>query len=219
MVSRLQGTYYAAQEPGPGIMLFHMCNSDRTGWAPTAARLAEQGFHVLTLDFRGFGDSGGEEFPNASSLADAMEIWRNDWMGDVEAGYQFFLSQEGVDGGRIGAGGASCGMFVAAEFARTHPEVKTIVLLSGPVDDTLTDYFRDPSSVPIFGAASEDDGQALDFLRDVFAASANPHSTLLEFKRAGHGTDMFSVEPQLEPMLVEWFERWLANGGKAGESR
>ncbi len=119
---------------------------------------------MLTLAFRGFGDSGGEEFPNVSSLAEAMEISRNDWMGNVEAGYQFFLSQEGVDGGRIGAGGASCGMFVAAEFARTHREVETIVLLSGPVNDTQMDYFRDASSVPIFGAASEDDGQALDFL-------------------------------------------------------
>jgi predicted alpha/beta hydrolase len=49
----LKATYFAAAKPGPGIVLLHMCNSQRKAWAGLAETLAAQGFHAIALDYRG----------------------------------------------------------------------------------------------------------------------------------------------------------------------
>ncbi len=42
-----------------GVILAHMYPADQTSWYPTAERLAQEGFLVLTFDFRGYSDSEG----------------------------------------------------------------------------------------------------------------------------------------------------------------
>src|SRR5579864_4210512 len=56
----LKATYFAAAQPGPGILLLHQCNRQRKVWDDLARQLAAAGIHVLTLDYRGYGESGGE---------------------------------------------------------------------------------------------------------------------------------------------------------------
>jgi len=57
--AKLAATYYSAGRPGPGILLCHQCNMDRKSWNGLAEKLARAGFHVLTIDYRGFGESAG----------------------------------------------------------------------------------------------------------------------------------------------------------------
>src|SRR5713226_9954062 len=59
---KLKVTYYSARKPGPGVLLLHQCNRERKTWDPLATQLAQEGIHVLTLDYRGYGESGGERF-------------------------------------------------------------------------------------------------------------------------------------------------------------
>jgi pimeloyl-ACP methyl ester carboxylesterase len=44
-----------------GVILAHMYPADQTSWYPTAQRLAQAGYLVLTFDFRGYGESGGSK--------------------------------------------------------------------------------------------------------------------------------------------------------------
>src|ERR1700691_1818810 len=55
----LKATYVAATKHGPGVLLLHQSNRDRKSWDGVAAQLALAGFSTLTLDLRGFGESGG----------------------------------------------------------------------------------------------------------------------------------------------------------------
>jgi predicted alpha/beta hydrolase len=55
----LKASYFAAAKPGPGVLLLHQGNRDRTAWSGLAGRLAAAGIHALTVDMRGFGESGG----------------------------------------------------------------------------------------------------------------------------------------------------------------
>ena len=55
----LKATYFAAAKPGPGVLLLHQCNQQRKSWDVLADRLASSGINVLTVDYRGFGESAG----------------------------------------------------------------------------------------------------------------------------------------------------------------
>lgn len=43
------------------IILSHMFPDDQTAWFPFAGELAGRGYHVLTYDFRGYGESDGRK--------------------------------------------------------------------------------------------------------------------------------------------------------------
>src|SRR5213082_4138866 len=65
----LKGTYFAAAKPGPGVLLFHQSNRTRKSWDDLAAQLAAVGIHVLTLDSRAHGESGGKYDTEANRTA------------------------------------------------------------------------------------------------------------------------------------------------------
>ena len=211
----LKATYYAAPKPGPGILLLHMCNSDRKAWNTLAAKLATAGFHVVALDYRGYGESGGERSQDPQQQQATIN---QKWPGDVDAAFSYLVAQPGVDGKRIGAAGASCGVNQSVQLAIRHPEVRTLALLSGNTNSRGREYLRRATWLPLFAAASEDDGDALPYFRWLLTLSDSPNR-LMEFQAAGHGTDMFAVEKGLEPQIVLWFEDHLKRAPAALPSR
>src|SRR5579864_1122003 len=58
--TKLKATFFSAGKAGPGVLLLHQCNLQRKGWDGLAAQLAAAGISVLTLDYRGYGASGGK---------------------------------------------------------------------------------------------------------------------------------------------------------------
>ena len=60
--TKLKGTFFAAAELGPGVLLLHQCNRQRKVWDALAQQLSAAGINVLTFDYRGYGESGGERF-------------------------------------------------------------------------------------------------------------------------------------------------------------
>jgi dienelactone hydrolase len=106
----LKGTYFSAGREGPAILLLHQCNMDRHAWDGLADDLAGNGFHVLTVDFRGFGESGGSK----STDPDTRAAERKKWPSDVDTAFEYLTRQKGVDQSRIAVGGASCGVTQAS---------------------------------------------------------------------------------------------------------
>lgn len=206
--TKLKATYYPAGKPGPAVLLLHQCNRERSTWQILARKLAEKGIHVLTMDYRGYGQSGGERQPNLSPQ-ERQRMVTEVWPGDVDVAYNYLLARPGVDRENIGAAGASCGVNQSIQLARRHSNVKTIALLSGNTDGQGRDYLQYASWMPVLMAASQDDGGALPSMRWLLGFSGNAQNKLLEYRAAGHGTDMFAVETGLEPALVEWFTQHL----------
>ena len=204
--TQLKGTYFAAAKPGPALLLFHQCNSTRGSWSPFATAAAARGFHVLTMDFRGFGDSEGARFTSGPGQ---VETVRDQWPGDVDAAFAFLSTRPGVDKNRIGAAGASCGVNQSVQLADRHPEVKAVVLLSGGIQGNGRQHIRDTPSLAVLAAASLDDGNLVPTMRWLTSWSSNPASKFVEYKAAGHGTDMFAVEAGLQPLMLDWFEAQL----------
>ncbi len=212
---KLKATYYSADKPGPAILLLHMCGgtvSGRKTWDHLAPMLAHAGFHVLALDYRGYGESG--DTPVAQAGADAAKTQHMKWPFDVEAAYEYLLDQRGVDRKHVGAVGASCGVDNAVALALRHPEVSSLVWLSGGPGSDGIEYVRRTPSLPIFAAASDDDNEFVPYMRWLIAFSTNPRSRFLEFEKAGHGTNMFAVEKGLAPEIVNWFEVTLPGSAR-----
>jgi dienelactone hydrolase len=209
--TKLAATYFPAERPGPGILLLHQCNRDRSTWNGLASQLAEKGFNVLTLDYRGYGESGG---PRQLELpADQARAASQKWPGDVDVAFAYLKSQPDVRGASIGAGGASCGVNQSIQLSRRHPEVKSLALLSGNTNREAREHLKDSPALPLFLAAADDDDGAVQIMAWLDATSANPANRFLQYAAGGHGTDMFKAHPELPGDIVAWFEATLLGKG------
>lgn len=138
--TKLKATYFSADRPGPGVLLLHQCNRQRKIWDGLAQQLAAAGINVLTLDYRGFGESGGIAADKATPQQ-AQEAQAK-WPSDIDLAMQYPQAQHDVKRDIIGVGGASCGVNNSVQAARRHPEVKSLVLLSGNTDLNGRDFLR-----------------------------------------------------------------------------
>lgn len=209
--AKLRATFFAAAKPGPGVLLMHMCNTVRKSWEPVAKGLSEAGINALTIDNRGFGESGGPRFEGASP--EVLQQLNDKWPGDFDAAYQFLLAQPGVDRERIGAGGGSCGVNNALKLAERHPaDVKVLVLLSGGPDVTGINHVAHHPELPIFTSGAKDDEynpatlQLMQWLSDL---SGNPRSKFVGFPDGGHGTEIFGPHPELVRQIVAFYADML----------
>ena len=199
----LMGTLFLPGKVGPGILLLHQCNADRQIYDTLGTMLSAAGYNVLALDFRGFGGSNNAQYKDLASSRDKMPA-------DVDAAFSFLSSQGQVNKTMMGVLGGSCGVNQAVQAARRHPEIKTLVLLSGGADTDGETFIKGSAKVPIFGAASEEDTSAAASIKKIVSLSTNADSQLTMLKGAGHAASMFEKEPDLV-----WFRKNLPVSGYA----
>ena len=203
----LKATYYASAQPGPAVLLLHMCNTTRKSWEPLGPQLAAAGIHALSVDYRGFGESGGDRYDTVAPQ-DAQRVINEKWPGDIDAAYDFLVAQPGVDKARIGVAGGSCGVTQAVRVARRHPEVRSLALLAGALDLEGLAFVGEKSWLPIFAAAAADDqydDDAPGLMRWILAMSGNPRNKFSGFKDGKHGTEIFGPHPELPKQMVAWY--------------
>ena len=206
--ANLRGTYFSPGQEGPGILLLHECSMDRHAWDGLATDLANAGFNVLTVDFRGKGESDGK-----TAYLTERDATRQKWTSDVEAMFAYLTAQKGVDKSRLAVGGASCGVEQSTDLAMHHHEIKTILELSGAATDQARTYIGKTPAVAIFGAASKEDTDAAKGIQELLAASKNPHSQVHIYPGNAHGVSTFAANPDLETMVVSWLKERLMVGG------
>src|SRR5438045_3765494 len=139
-----------------------------------------------------------------------------------------WVSQPGVKRDAIGAGGAGwLGVIGSVEAARRHPEIKSLVSMSG---ETLRDglqFLHQASLLPELFVFSDEDEYppTQDAMKLLYVTASSRSKKLVHYSAAedapwlwyetsdggrvsahgGHGTDMFKVHPELPGIIVEWF--------------
>jgi pimeloyl-ACP methyl ester carboxylesterase len=226
----LKGTYFAAAKPGPGVLLFHQSNRTRKSWDELAAQLGGVGIHVLALDNRAHGESGGKYDTEANRAA----YWKTWWPSDLEAAFQYLTSQAGVNREALGAGGAgNLGVQSAIEIARRHSsQVKSLVLLSGETDRPGMEFLHQASQLPQLYVMDDNDEYppTQEEMKLLYIAASSPMKQLVHYSqgedapwlwyetfldsgkvpaKGGHGTDMFKPHPELPGIIVHWFKSTL----------
>lgn len=126
------------------IVLSHMFPDDQTAWFPFAAELAGRGYHILTYDFRGYGESDGQKQIN--------QIDR-----DVSAAVGYVRRQHPR---RIVLLGASMGG-TASVIAASKGNLDGLITLSAPITFHGLNAGDSPLSLPVLFVSSEldDDNQ------------------------------------------------------------
>jgi dienelactone hydrolase len=200
----LRGTYFSAGAPGPAVLLLHQCNMDRRAWFGVAADLSRAGMHVLTVDFRGFGESGGKPVTEADRQSLSAK-----WPADVDAALAFLLAQQGVDQSRIAVGGASCAVPQASNLAMRQSRIRALLVLSGPATADAKSYLSQTPGLAVFGAAGEQDAGAVEGIKDLLGASRNPVSTLKLYPGSDHGVELLTAHKELGPLIVSWLKTQL----------
>jgi pimeloyl-ACP methyl ester carboxylesterase len=215
----LKGSYFAAAKPGPAVLLLHQGNRARKSWDELAGQLAAAGINTLTVDMRGFGESGGQSKPyNRQTNA-----------RDIDTAFQYLVSQPGVKRDVIGVGGAGWfGVLPSVEVANQHTaEVKSLVLLSGETLKDGLEFMRQASQLPGLFVVADDDEYppTVEAMELLYITASNPGKKFVHYSAAqeapwlwyetsdaskvpahgGHGTDMFKVHPELPGIIVNWF--------------
>jgi len=196
----LKGTFYSAEKPGPGLLLLHQCDGNRRIYDHLATMLNTARYNVLTFDFRGFGESQAGEYTDSAAQRQMDRM-----PGDIEAALSFLTSQSSVNPRAVGIVASNCAVNQAVHAGRHHPEIRTLVLLSGGTDAEGEAYIKDSPKVPILGVASEEDREAAAATKKLVALSTNRDSHLEMFTNGGHGASIFAKQPDLEPDIVIWF--------------
>ncbi len=203
--TRLKASYFPAAKPGPGVLLLHQCNRDRRIWDGLAQQLAASGINVMTLDMRGFGESGDK--PRATASQAEIVAEQAKWPADIDVAMQYLESQPGVSHDTIGLGGASCGVNNSVQTAMRHPEVRSLVLLSGTTDYKGRKFLRSSANLPEFYGYAEDDEfpPTVTAIQWLYELSADPAKKLVHYPNGGHGADMFKVHPELMGLITDWY--------------
>ena len=229
----LKGSYFAAAKPGPGVLLLHQSNRPRQSWDEVARQLAAAGINTLTLDMRGFGESGGT--PNTKLTDEERAKVRAMRPGDVDTAFQYLVAQPGVKREIIGVAGAGeFGVGRSVEVARQHSaEVKSLVLLSGETLQDGLQFLRQASQLPGLFVVADDDEYppTVEAMEWLYITSSSPGKKFVHYSaaqdapwiwyetsdagkvpaRGGHGTDMFKPHPELPGIIVDWLVTTLIN--------
>ena len=180
----LAAEYRHAGAASPGVLFFPMCSPGaEQGWSPVADRLHDLGVSSLVISYRGS---------------------RDRWKADADAAVSFFRSRVG-SATPLAVAGSSCGVYMALLTASTRPDaIRAAVALTGPHSDDLVGFIRRSPGIAVYSGASEKDGPAAGWARELRGASSNPDSKLVLLSELAHGTDLFAVEESLAPEISKW---------------
>jgi len=195
------------REHAPALILLHMLGRDRSTWDDFAEKLVNQGYAVVSIDFRGHGESTkqGDKTLNYKEFSD--DDFRKMTL-DVQPVLDFLRNDRRIDSTRIVIIGASIGANVAIHVGANDPVVRAVVLLSPGksyhgvgAESAMLDYGKRAVLI----AASEEDKYAAQSSRDL-KELAQGTSWLIMLKNVGHGTNMLIQDPALEDEIMSWLE-------------
>ena len=216
----LKATYFPAEKPGPGVLLFHQSNRTRTSWDDLARQLAAAGINALAVDTRGYGESRG-------ARREAAEPQKQ--QADMETAFQFLVSQPGVQRDVIGSAGTGwLGVDNSVQTARLHPnDIKSLVLMSGETLRPGIEFLhQEPQFPELFVVDDRDEyPPTVEAMSLLYARSSSPSRKLIHYSAAqeapwlwyetsdpskvpatgSHGTDLFKSHPDLPGIMVQWF--------------
>lgn len=182
----LRGRLFGAQNDVL-VILSHMVRSDQTAWFDFAEKLADSGYAALAYDFRGYGDSDGDQdFDKLDEDLSAVVRYMRD-----RGKREIFL---------VGASmGGTTSLVVAAE-----EDVAGVVAISAPSEFAEQDALGAVPSItaPKLFIASEEDTAVMISLEELLEATGEPKESQT-YAGDAHGTNLLQRDQSEHATAVE----------------
>jgi dienelactone hydrolase len=195
------------EHQAPGAVLLHSALGDRSIFESLGRSLVKSGIAVLSLDWRGRGQSieKGYYFDLPTAEREKVPL-------DVRAAVDNLASQPAVDGNRIGLVAlvlsAKYGMIAAA----SDPRIKTLVVLTGFVPSEAERPIVNSLKVPVLYLLSEGRTRATKAMMEHFALTQKFGSQVFLHGGGAHGFHLLEMDASWEPLIVRWVsDRLSAN--------
>jgi len=190
-----------------GVLLLHMMPETRESWDEFALMLQEHGYHVLTIDLRGHGESekgpdGYKRFSDQDHQSSRL---------DVDAAVDF-LTASGAK--HVFLIGASIGANLALQHLCSHTEIPAAVLFSPGLDykgiETLPLVKKlNPRQAAFFVGSRDDirkDGWSNAEMVEELYKNCSGECDIKIFDDAGHGITILKRYPSFAEEIMEWLE-------------
>ena len=189
----------------PGVVLLHTGRSDRAVFARLERLLAERGFAVLNVDWRGRGQSTNRGTYLSLSGEERAAGWR-----DAVAAFEHLAQCPEVDPSRLAAVGAIHGAEHAVRAAQHDPRVRALVLLTGyrPAGEPEGDYLSH-GNVDVMYVTSTDHTITTVAMRGLYEASTRRRVRYVEYPGGAIAYQLFEIDQRLEPAIVSWLAEVL----------
>jgi predicted acyl esterase len=197
----LVGSYYAppenADDPARALLLMHHSGSKKETFIDFIPIAQDAGYALVTVDLRGYGESGGETSDWQSMESDA-HLWLA-WLRE----------QPGIDPDRVSIVGSSIGGDLGLRVMVKDEALRTVVSLSPRLDVnglTTADAVEAMGARPIFFAAGQGDELDAEATHALFALATGD----VQARLYDHGaccTTLFMLEPDLAPAVIAWLDR------------
>ena len=189
----------------PGVVLMHTGRSDRAVFSRLERLLAERGFAVLNVDWRGRGQSTNRGTYLSLSAEERAAGWR-----DAAAAFEHLAQCPQVDSARLAAVGAIHGAEHVARAAQHDPRVRALVLLTGyrPATEPERDHLVQ-GDVDVMYVTSTDHTITTAAMRELYEASTRRWARYVEYPGAAIAYQLFEIDHRLEPEIVTWLAEVL----------
>ncbi|HKZ01660.1 MAG TPA: dienelactone hydrolase family protein, partial [Pyrinomonadaceae bacterium] len=194
----------------PAVVLVHSSVTDRHMYHTLVEKLVEQGFIVLNIDFRGRGKSrnkGNWLELRLKAPEGVAEIDRG--YLDVKAAVDYLRSRDDV--GSIGVVGTVIGARYALLSAAKDQRITTVVSVIGYVPNEAENEELNANKVPVLYILSRDLVPVTQAMTALYQNTVRQGSKLVELAGGTYGYGVFTLNPQLVPMIVDWMKRQLSN--------
>ncbi|MEK6962966.1 MAG: alpha/beta fold hydrolase [Nanoarchaeota archaeon] len=196
----LTGTLYSTSG-NKAVILLHMLGKNRQSWEGFANALHQLGYNVLAIDLRGHGESilknnGRIQF-SAFSNQDYMDMTY-----DVAAAVHYFKNKV------VYIAGASIGANLALKYAAQDPSIQKIILLSPGLGYHGVNVEQDNMKYTgkMLIVTSKDDAYSAES-SSILNRKSPGEVKLKIYEAAGHGNSMFTAQPELTGLLIDWMNQ------------
>lgn len=187
------------------ILLFHILPGNRQDWEEFSKMLQKNGYNALAIDERGHGES--EAWPGeVGSWQEFTQLDYDKAIYDVEAAADWLKNKIlatnlAVIGGSIGANLAL--LYGAKEQPKIVVALSPGINYKGIKTEIASRNFRQSLLI----VASRDDSYSFESSERLFEISAAVKKEFIKYEDAGHGTRMFSSEPELKQKILDFLSK------------
>ncbi|MGL1957678.1 MAG: hypothetical protein OCD00_10220 [Colwellia sp.] len=209
----LAADYYQGKKDSSGVIVLHDCQHSRVSYTQLSKSIAEQGLHVLSVDFRGYGESISEHFSQKKIKKQATDIvsYQNEisfltsfWQEDLLSSYHYLLSKmDKHQTTSIIASGCSASYAVALA-EKFH--LKSLVMITPEMTYGDKERYKNLIDIPSYFINSSYHVETYSTVKELFAWNGSSYSKMQIFKGNNTNVSLLKIHKGLNKDISQWLK-------------